>query len=370
MRLLRVGMAMVLFGVSGVVTAVHAATAKQRLLVVSSYSRDYIWSQETNKGLCAAFKEMKFLENDQQIADFTKNDAVESSNAVIKKLWMDTKKKSKKEDILAATTAVEAEIAAFKPDLVLLGNDNAVNYVGAKLINTPTPVIFWGVAVNPMKYGYIENYEHPGHNMTGVYKSGYYKEGLESLKKIYPAIKTFAILSDESETGRAKVKALDKQAAQGQLPLQLVDEVVTNSFTDWKARALELQAKVDAFFIVNIGTLKDDAGKPVDMLEVGAWYLTNIKKPEAVAEGHLVQEGLLIGADDSGYKQGYEAGRMADLVLHQKKSPAGIEVITPSRGPIMANKLRAKALGLDLTGKDFIEELVDGSKALEKFPQP
>ncbi|MBF0595672.1 MAG: hypothetical protein HQL22_12010 [Candidatus Omnitrophica bacterium] len=346
-----------------------AAPGKLRIFVVSSYSRDYLWSQETNKGLCAAFKEFKFLETDQQIEDFTKNDAVETDTAVIKKSWMDTKKKSQKEEILAATAAVTAQMNEFKPDIVLLGNDNATNFIGAKLINTSTPVVFWGVAVNPMKYGYIESFDHPGHNMTGVYKSGYYKEGLDNLKKLAPGANTFAVLSDDSETGRAKVKALEKLNDHGELALKLADKVVTNSFTEFKAKILELQGKVDAFFVTNIGTIKDDDGSAVDTLKVAAWYLTNVKKPEAAAEGHLVQTGLLVAVDDSGYKQGYEAGKMADMILHGKKSPAGIPVLTPARGPIMVNKLRAQTLGIDLTGKDFIEQAVSGSKALEKYPQ-
>lgn len=353
----------------GMVSVTYGAPPKLRIFVVSSYHRDYLWSQATNKGLCAAFKDFKFLDNDQQIAEYTKNDLVETDTAVIKKVWMDTKRKSKKSEIAAAAANVLSEIKTFKPDLVFLGDDNATNFVGSELINTRTPVVFWGVDLNPFKYGYIDSFEHPGHNITGVYQSGYYKECMQYLVKLFPKIQKFAILSDNSETGRAKSGALAKIVQQGQVPLELVSEVATDSFSEWKTQTLDLQDKVDAFFVVNHSTIKDDQGKPVDALEVAAWYLANIKKPEAVPEEQFVLEGMLLTVDDSGFKQGYEAGRMANMILHEKKSPADIAVLAPKRGNIIVNKQRAQQLGIDLTNKDFIEESVDKSLAPEKYPQ-
>jgi len=347
----------------------HAETKKFRIYVVSSYHREYLWSQDTNQGLCAALKDFKFLDNDQQAAEFTKNDFLETDTLVIKKAWMDTKHKSKKDELAATTASVMNELNAFKPDLVLLGDDNATNFIGAHLAGTSVPVVFWGVDFNPLAYGYIDTIDHPGHNVTGVYQSGYFKESLEVLKKLCPELKTFAVLSDGSETGRAKSKVIAKLAEDGQLPLRLVDQVATNSFSEWQDRALELQSRVDAFFVVNHGTLKDDAGASVDSLKAGAWYLANIKKPEVSPEKQFVQEGMLLSVDDSGYKQAYEAGRMADLILHQNKNPADIAVIAPTRGAIMVNRQRAKMLGVDVTQKGLIEEFIDRSAALDLYPQ-
>jgi len=342
---------------------------KIKIFVVSSYHPEYLWSQDTSKGLCAALKDFKFIDNDQQIAEFMKNDFLETERVVIKKMWMDTKRKNKKNEIAATTANVLSGIEAFDPDLVFLGDDNATNFIGAHLVNTGVPVIFWGVDFNPLAYGYIDAIEHPGHNVTGVYQSGYFKESLEVLKKIFPSLKTFAILSDDSETGRAKTKAIVKLAHEGRLPLQLADQVATNSFSEWQDRALELQPRVDAIFVVNHGSLKDDNGASVDSLKAGAWYLANIRKPEASPEKQFVQEGMLLSVDDSGFKQGYEAGRIADLILHQKKSPADIPVITPTRGAVIINRQRAAMLGVNVSSKDFIEEFIDKSSALEKYPQ-
>ena len=84
----------------------HAEAAKSRIFVVSSYHREYGWSQSTNKGLCAAWLKFGYLDNQQQADDYTQNDAVESSKAVIKKEWMDTKRKNSKEEVAATTVRI------------------------------------------------------------------------------------------------------------------------------------------------------------------------------------------------------------------------------------------------------------------------
>src|SRR5919204_628012 len=136
-----------------------------------------------------------------------------------------------------------------------------------------------------------------------------------------------------SKSARPNVKQLRTLAQQGQLPLQLVDVAVTNSLTEFQRRALELAQKVDAFFVLNHDTLRDDQGNHVDVLTVGRWYLENIKKPEASHEDHFVLEGMLATANDSGYNQGYYAFEMAYDILEQGLNPSHMRTITPPRGP-------------------------------------
>ena len=54
------------------------------------------------------------------------------------------------------------EIEQFKPNLILLGDDNAANYVGNQYIDTNIPVVFWGINGLPLKYGLLDSLEKPG----------------------------------------------------------------------------------------------------------------------------------------------------------------------------------------------------------------
>jgi ABC-type uncharacterized transport system substrate-binding protein len=255
----------------------------------------------------------------------------------------------------------------FRPDLVLLGDDNAANYIGNQLLGTGTPTVFWGINGLPLKYGLVESMDRPGHNVTGVWQQGYHKESVELLKKIVPGAKTFAILACDSESSRPNIKRLRVLETQGQLPLKLTDIVATNAFDEFKTRAVELAKKVDAFFVLNHDTMKDPTGKYVDVLTVGRWYLENIKKPEASHEDQFVREGMLLTANDSGYNQSFLAFEMAYDVLEQGLSPANIRTRTPARGPYMVNKIRAQMLGISLQDKmHLIEQLIDSALALRQ----
>lgn len=337
--------------------------------MVSSYHREYLWSQETRKGLCAGLLEYGFLDNAEQAAEFLQTDHLETSSCVLKEAWMDTKRKNSQKEIAAAVDRIMVELFAFAPDLVLLGDDNAANHIGNQLVDTKTPVVFWGINGLPLRYGLLDSLEKPGHNVTGVYQPGYLRESLEFLQRIVPGVKTFAVLSDDSETGRAKVKTLESLHKAGKLPLTLVESVVTNRLAEWQSAALRLQDHVDAFFVTNHNSLKDQDGRAVDPLEIGAWYLRHIRIPECADEKQFVQEGLLCACDDSGYNQGYEAMKLVDRILRQGQRPEGIEVKAPARGPFLANGERARMLGIVLTRQMGVEGTIEESLALEKAPE-
>lgn len=339
-----------------------------RILIVSSYHREYLWSQDTNKGICAALEEFGYFEPGDA-ETFWKNDIIEKPNVVVKKLWMDSKRKTSEPEIAEAVGRVMKEAEAFAPHIILLGDDNAANYVGNKFLDTDTPVVFWGINGLPVKYGLLETLDEPGHNVTGVYQAGYLKECVAFLKKVTPGIETMGVLSDDSPTGRAKAKALQFLGEKNEIPVRIEGVVVTNSADEWKSGALELAKKVDSMFVLNHNTLKDGAGKSVDPLELGAWYLRHVKKPDCAQERQFAEEGLLATADDSGFNQGYEAMKIAHDILSKGTDPATIPVRAPERGPLILNRERAKSLGIAITDEMGAEEFVDHSLALQKFPR-
>lgn len=340
------------------------AAEKKRFIVVSSYSRDYLWSQDTHKGFCAAMTTYGYIENAEQVEEFGKKDLIETSRAVIKKIWMDAKRKTTKAELKKAAVEITQEIKAFKPDLIFLGDDEAGNYIGNQFLDTAIPMVFWGFNDSPVKYGLVDSIDAPGHNVTGVYQSGFYFESLILLKTLVPGVRTFALLTDDSPSGRAHQKAIEFLARQGELPMKLIATVSTNDYDVWKARALELQKRVDSFYVAQYSTLKDDMGAPVPGNEVARWYLKNIRVPEAT-QGQFVKQGLLCAADDSGYKQAYEAVSMAQDILIRHAKPATYPTRAPSRGALMVNGERIKALGLTLTPAMGIEEFIKGASALK-----
>ncbi len=332
---------------AGSFNAAGETLKKKRLLVVSSYHKEYTWSQDTNAGLTDGLLASGYFDDRDQIAQFTINDFVETSQSVIKKYWLDTKRKREKEEIQQNTLRIFEAAQDFKPDLIFLGDDNAANHIGNLFLDTDIPIVFWGVNNTPVKYGLVDSTVKPGHNVTGVYQSGYYKESLELLKQLVPQAETFAILSDKTPTGRSHLKKIEYLARQGQLPFRLVQSFATSSYEEWQAAALKLQNKVDALFVTQLSALKDKSGKHVKLEEVVDWYVSQVNIPEATLHT-FVEKGLLLCAADTGYNQGKEAASIGHDILVYGKDPASYPPRTPKRGPFMVNKSRAEKLGITL----------------------
>ena len=338
--------------------ALKKPAGKVRILVVSSYHREYVSSQDSQRGFCDAMLKYGYFENRGQVDAYMKSDHVETARAVVQNRWMNAKRQGGRTELEARSQAIYREAKSFHPDLIFLADDEAGEYVGRMFLDTDIPLVFWGFNDNPVKYGLVDTAERPGHNVTGVYESGYYIESLELLKTLAPQVRTIAVLSDDTVSGRTHYKALHYLAQKGVLPVKIKETATTSSFEVWKAKALEFQKKVDALYVIHFTGLKDEQGKYVSSRDVARWYTANITIPETT-RGHYVKIGLLCAADDSMYKQAYEGVGIAHDILAKGANPAVYPTRTPERGALMVNRGRAKALGIELTEKMGIEEYID-----------
>ena len=299
---------------------------KVKLLLIDSFHREFLSTKFTHKGFVEGLQKFSYLDNTEQGVQLLKNDEVESSKAIIKVLWMDTRRKSSQTEQENAAIRLTEEVKKFEPTLPFLAEDNAARYIGSQFLDTELPIVLWGINNTLVKYGLVDSEQVPGHNVTGVVEPEHFAESLQLLKSIVPSAKTFAILVDGSETGRTNAKALEFLSREGKLPLQLVETVSTNNeFEVFKQKALELQDKVDAFMVIPTMS-KDAQGNPVSDETVTRWYLTNIHKPDAAKNRRGVTEGLLCAAETSSYNQGFEAVRVAHDILANGAKPAPIQL--------------------------------------------
>jgi len=350
-------------------TITTSTSAKSyKIAIVSSYHPEFIWTSETNEGVLKALREDGLITSDADEIEFTKNDYLQTDKLTLRKWWMDSKRKSSLPEIQKEVTRILSDLADFKPDIILTGDDNATNYLGNYYIDSSTPLVFWGVNGSPMKYGLLDSLTLPGRNITGVYQADYLKESAFFLKSLLPDIKTVTILSDDSVSSRAKVKKLQRLQENNQLPIKIIDSIVTNKLETWKKEALAASQMTDAFFILNHNTLKDSEGKPVDNMKIGAWYLRNIKKPEISYEQHFIVEGMFAAVSDSGVKQGYGATKIASRIL-KGENPGSIPVTAPKRGDYVVNRERANMLGVyeSIKTNTLIEAWVEEALALKKY---
>ena len=296
---------------------VGCAKNSKKVLLIFSYHSEYAWVQEEERGA---------------------EDILGNKGIAIEKFYMDTKRNTSREwGEKAADNAVK-KIEAFKPDVVMVFDDNACDLVAKQYIGAKLPFVFCGMNGEPEDYGF------PAENITGVLEREFYDESIELLKKLAPNVKKVAMLFDESNTSKKAISQLKNT----DLHIEMSEIFSTNDFHEWKAKVQALQTRVDALGVIAYHTLKDkDAKTSLPMEAVLNWTLENSTLPDFSINDFTVRDGVLCGVVQSGYTQGKVAAEITLRVLNGE-SPADIPVIAPREGITLVNKRRADDLKIPI----------------------
>lgn len=296
---------------------VGCAKNSKKALLIFSYDSEYSWVQEEARGA---------------------EDILGNKGIAIEKFYMDTKRHTSRDwGEKAADNAVK-KIEEFKPDIVIVFDDNACDLVAKKYIGQKLPFVFCGMNGEPEDYGF------PAENITGVLERELYAESIELLKKLVPKVKKVAMLFDESNTSKKAISQLRNT----DLHVEVSEIFSTNDFNEWKAKVRELQTSVDALGVIAYHTLKDkDSKTSLPMEAVLNWTLENSKIPDFSINDFTVRDGVLCGVVQSGYQQGKAAAEIALRILNGE-SPADIPVIAPREGITLVNKRRADDLKIQI----------------------
>jgi len=316
----------ILFAV--LIAMMSCSKSPEKLLVIYSYHPEYEWCQQEKKGI---------------------EDVFSDQNIVIESFYMDTKRKISKTWEKNITDEALLKIESFKPDLVIVCDDNACRLVAKQFIDKKLPFVFTGINEDPEVYGM------PAKNITGVIERKLIPGTIELLKKLDPLVKTIAIITDKSPTSQATVSRFSKE----NFPVELTEVFSTNEYDEWKKYVRKIQTEVDALGIFMYFTLKKvDYEESVPDAEVLKWTLENNTLPSFSFEEFSVQGGVLCGDTQSGYEQGKEAALMAKEILSGVK-PSELPIVMPKKGTLMINEETAHKLNLVIP-----EELKEKAKII------
>jgi len=303
----------------------RAPEAGQKVLLIFSYHAEYPWVIEETAGLDEVLKDKR---------------------VEVAKFYMDTKRNTSAEWKAKVAEEAISKINDFRPNVVIVLDDNACELVAKRYIGTTLPFVFCGMNGEPGDYGF------PATNITGVIERHHQKETINLLKRLVPDAKRAAMVTDNGPTSQAFVARAKRTA----LPIEIYEFYSTDDFDDWKAKVKELQSKVDAIGLVGYQTIRDKDGQvSVPAEDVLGWTLSNNKLPEFAFFDYTVRDGALCGVILSGYEQGKTAAEIAIKILGGEK-PANIPIECPERGKPIINESRANELGIVIP-KDLLEEV-------------
>lgn len=318
--------------------------APRKVVLIFSYELDFWATSGEDEGVVEGLAAMGY---------------VEGENLEIIHLYMNTKTVNKTQEQMEAV-AVEmlSQIDDADPDLLILVDDNALQHVGGKLLDSELPVVFAGVNGFPTdaEYGWLadaskgplaDSLERPGHNVTGVLERISFTAGFELLHKILPEAQTALFISDDSAVGNLLMSGAGGAEELEKAALQVVEQVYTNEFETLKSTIVEYQDQVDATVLFLPWTIEDANGDHVPQDQIVRWFLQNSSRPSIGFLDVLVEEGYLCGVVVDMNRQGFHAGLLGGRILNGE-SPAKMPIIDPVANRILINLARADQLGIKI----------------------
>lgn len=270
---------------------------------------------------------------------------------------MDALSNSAPEQMQAQANRILADIQDRKPDLVLTTDDDALTWVGLAIDDIP--VVFNGVNGDPHRYlasAKIDSIEKPGHNLTGVYQTTYYRQSLLLIQKLVPSARTFATITDKTTTGKTMLKSLEA-VDRASLPLLWKDRCVSDQFSQWQAKIKAWQDQVDVVFMLSSNAVNDQQGNRMTMQQVIDWIATHSTLPDTACWTEQVKDGILVSATDDGAQQGRFSAALVLKIL-QGAAPGELPISTPPNGVPALNLARAKHLAI-LPSQELMSLLIE-----------
>ena len=215
----------------------------ESILIIESYHAEYAWDKEYIKGITDN------LEGEHTFSFFQ----------------MDTKRLPVSEHKKMAELAWQKYLN-IKPDIVVLGDDNALKYLGPKLKYTKTPVIYLGINNNPRRYDIFG-----ARNITGVLERPLLKRSIIYLSKIFEEVDKVLVLFDSSPSSRGAISTEFKSS--NVLKLGTVS-VEVDQIAQWQKKVITArQNDIDYIRVGIYQTMVDEQGNHVPAKEVMACKL-------------------------------------------------------------------------------------------------
>jgi len=295
-------------------------SAKPTVLVIESYHSEFTWDESYIRGLQSIF------EDRYQLVYFQ----------------MDTKRLPTEQHQQQADLAW-AQYQTLQPDLVILGDDNALKYLGKQLSTTETPVVFLGINNNPRHYKF-----HHSENITGVLERPLIKRSISQISR--GNAKKVLLLFDNSHTSQTIFEENFSNNKQLTISNIQVDIKLTSDFSVWKEQVKSGAKKhYDMLFIGLYQTIYGENGQHIPDEEVLDWTIKNTEMPPfAFWDFSVGKDKAIGGLVLFGFEQGKLAAQMATRILETGIPAYQLRTQTATKGKLLFSREQLKSFSFTL----------------------
>lgn len=292
--------------------------AEQSVLIIHSYEESLEWTQQCNRGIMSSLP-----------------DGVSTHT-----IYLNTKKIPQSE-FQAAAQAALAEYRRLQPDVVMLGDDNALRLLGPMIAEDGTPVVYFGINGNPRWY-----FDELPPNVYGVIERIPLFHWIRLLLDIVPGARNVLVLADSSPTADAILDA----AFHGRHSIDLHGKSIrwrkARSWEQWQDCVQK--GGWDIILTPIYHALQDESGQHVDYTTVVSWTSEHSPVPVFAAQDYAVGDNGFVGALVLvGDEHGRLAGRIVRDILEGKDSRA-ISTNDDQQGELFFNRKQLDRFGIIL----------------------
>jgi len=313
----------------------------KKIFIVHSYKKNHVCGQPQHDGV---------------VKGMALSGWRTGQNLEIEAFYMETKQKNNTPERMQiqAQKALKA-ISRFRPDVLVILDDNAFRTVALPLAKEPLPIVFSGMNGQPETYNqtavFMKNRKHPGYNITGIYEKLHIQESIKVMTNML-ALKKVLILDDLSPTGRAISTQVTLELASFRNDVSLlpckVQSKTVNSWEGFKKTIARINADPDigAFYLGSL-LLRDAAGKTHTAPDIIDYVINQAEKPAIGPNYAFIKMGLFGGASVNFFAMGVQAGKKAAAVLNGK-DPGSLPIDDARDIALVFNLARAETLGIDI----------------------
>jgi hypothetical protein len=285
----------------------RAAVKGKKVLYINAYHPGYAWSDV-----------------EQEAAEAV----LEQAGVDFRAIYMDTKQKNSPEQITASAESTRRVIEEYKPDVVILQDDNPVKHVFVPWYrNTDLPFVFCGVNWD------CGHYDLPCKNITGILEVSLIPQILETVRPLVKGDRV-AFLGNDNETDRMEGAMIPEKFG-----VEWSEQRYVKTFDEWKTAYKELQRSADIIFWYGSAGIKEWNDE-----EAKAFIQDNTIAVTCSSQYYMA-EFVLVGHMKQGEEQGAWAANTAVQIL-AGESPMHIGVTQNKNARIMLNMRLAKKLNV------------------------
>ena len=267
------------------------AAAQSRVLVIHSYDEGLAWTQQCDQGIASIL----------------------SASAEIRRVYLDTKRIPASE-FQSRADAAFGVFREYRPDLVMLGDDNALSLLGPRIAASGVHVVYFGINNNPRLY-----FDRLPDNVTGVIERIPIFHWVRLIKDFMPGARSVLVLMDDSQTAQAFINNTFRGKQRILFDGRFVERRETGSWEEWQ-RIVRGAETHDVIVMPVYHALTDASGAHVPYDRVVEWTSANSPIPVFATQDYAVGDRGVVGAYVvQGVDHGRIAARIAKAILNGRE---------------------------------------------------